>query len=196
MQKILSILFFLLLPFQVFAADYDAFILNFLRVKPMDNKVHVDISLGSPKPIALEKALQEGQILKFSVEIELIRERFLRNKSLLTYTKDYYLQYEPLARQFMIRERQHNISRHHAVEDQEEDWKIILRNTDPYYLLETLVNNLHYQIPITLEHDKQYQMIINTHIKQIVGKNWTQKSLFFLENDIIQPAQFEYKFDY
>lgn len=196
MQKIIIILFFLILPFRVFAADYDAFILNFLRVKPIENTLYIDMSLGSPKTVSLEKTLKEGQILKFSIEMELIRERLLRNKSILRYTKDYYLQYEPLSRQFMVQESDDSNNVEYNSHKNSTNWNIILRNTDSQYLLETLVNNLHFQIPINLDHNKPYIMQIRTNIKQVIAKNWAQKNLFFLESDIIQPAQFEYEFIY
>lgn len=210
----------LLMPSSLFGADYDAFILNFLRVSPTAHTIKIDMALGTPKPFTLEKNLTEGQVLRFSIETLLLRERFLRNKNLGTFTKEYYLHYEPLTRQFMVSEliTEQNKTTSSSLDDvslentssentsaentdisltnNEQQWNVLLRNTDPHYLLETLVSNIHFQIPVNLEVSQHYILQFQTSIKQAVGKNFAKKNLFFPESDIIEPAQFEYKFDF
>lgn len=243
MQKLLSFFLFLLFPFQLLSADYDAFILNFLRVTPTENTLFIDMSLGTPKTISLEKTLQKGHVLKFSVEISLIRERIFKNKTITTHIKEYYLQYEPLARQFMISELLENTqtitntnslskntqennmqtkyntqniqelqsnghstneylhTQNHFMEsatintvEETPQWKILLRNSDPHYLLETLISHLHFKIPTVLEHNNHYKIEISTKIKEAASKK--QRTFLFLEENIIQPAQFTYEFDF
>lgn len=181
MQRFIIVLFLFLLPFKVYASDYDAFILNFLRVNPSYNEILVEMVLNVPVENNVENDLKNGKILKFSINITISQERsILPSKRICTHLTEYYLSYEPLTRQFMVLD----------------DTKAFIKNADARYLLQTLINSLKLKIPATLEENKHYYMEINVSLTQSTNQDWVQKNIFFLSGDIIQPATFEYEFDY
>ncbi len=181
MQKLITLLFFILFSFQAYASDYDAFILNFLRVNPQNNFINIEMALGAPTKNNVEQQLRNGQILKFIIDIAISHERtLLPAKEISRYSTEYYLRYDPLTRQYMVIN----------------EAKPSIRNTDANYLFKTLISNLNFKIPAMLSKNKHYIMNINVSIRQTTNQPWIQKNLFFLSDSIIQPATFKYEFDY
>ena len=181
MQKFILTLFFILLSFRASASDYDTFILNSLRVNPFENVVNVEMVLGVPAKNNVENDLKNGKILKFSIDTTVLQERsILPSKKLCSHLTEYFIRYDALTRQFMV------IS----------NAKITIKNTDITYLLQTLIHNLKFEIPIKLAKGKHYYLDMVVSLIQSVDQPWIQKNIFFLSDDIIQPATFKYEFDY
>ncbi len=182
MGKILSAIFILFYSTVAIAADYDAFIMNFLRVSPGHDKLVVQAALDVPKDLSFFKeSLKKGSILQFSIEAELNQNRkFLHSKEVANYHKAFYIQYDPLTKQYVILD----------------EHKPIIINHDPVYLLNTFVQNIQFEMNVELEKERDYELIIDVAILQINGKPWAEKNLFFVSKEIIQPASFYYEFTY
>ncbi len=163
-------------------ADYDAFIMNFLRVNPKEDSVAVQITLDVPADLAFfSERLKKGDTLEFSIEARLKQGRIImHDKQVGAYQKSYYIQYDPLTKQYLILDNA----------------KPILINVNATYLLRTFVQNLQFEIGVELIKDKQYELIIDVQLYQSTDKPWKEKNLFFVSKEIIQPATFNYNFDY
>ena len=181
MRKFIITLFFLLFSFRVYASSYDAFILNFLRVNPSDNMIQIEMALDVPAENNIENNLKSGQVLKFVIAVNVSKERnLLPSKTISEHIIEYYLRYDPLTRQFMV------------INDE----KPSIQNTDAHYLLETFIKNFKFQITTQLKKNERYNIDIDVNLSQSANQPWVQKNVFFLADDIIQPATFEYDFDY
>lgn len=182
MQKIIISLLFILFSFNAYASDYDAFILNSLRVTPLSNDVQVEMTLDVPVKNNIESELKNGKILKFLIDTTITqKQKIFFTKTISHYITEYYIHYDPLTLQFMVID----------------NTKTVIKNKNLTYLLDTFIHNLQFRIPVTLKNNKHYDMNISVSLTQDAKQPWIQENLFFLSSDdTIQPATFKYEFDY
>lgn len=181
MKKNIFIICCILFAFPVLAKNYDAFILNFLRVNPMPEMVAVHMVLAIPSKHTMEQNLQKGSILKFTILANLKKNRvILPAKNIQSKEISYYIKYDPLTRQYVI-----------LLED-----KINLRGTDINHLFNTLIENITIEIPAKLIPESTYVLVLEVSIEHHTTASWMQKNLFLFLDTIIEPAIFEYEFDY
>lgn len=181
MKKFILLLLLILFSFQAYASDYDAFILNFLRVTPSNNAVLVEMVLDVPLQNNIESNLKNGKILKFIIDTTISQKQSMfRSKIISESVAEYHIHYDPLTFQFLVID----------------NTKTVIKNTDLEYLLSTFIHNLQFKIPVTLENNHHYYMNINVSLTQKTAQSWLQTNFLFLSDKIVQPATFKYEFDY
>ncbi len=181
-KALFLLLFFVLLNFKTYAADFDLFILNFIQVIPENDKVHVEMALDIPKDVSLfEESLKKGNLIVFALDCELSQDRMiLPDKEISTFQKIYFFQYNHLTKQYTVTDKE----------------KQVIINSNARYLLHALVQNINIEMKSDLKYDNTYNLEINVSLIQHNEKAWAENSLFFLKKDIIEPASFQYQFEY
>lgn len=181
MKKKLFIIFYLLFASPIMAKDYDAFVLNFLSVNPMQNMLVVHMVLDTPRQHTMEQSLQKGAILEFSIIAEILEERFLLpNKDITSKTISYTIQYERLTRQYII---MHNGA-------------VSMRGTNIINLFDTLIKNIEIKIPTKLTQNETYILELNISLDHHSTVAWMNKNLFLFLETIIEPTTYIYEFNY
>lgn len=178
MKTLFCSIFFLLMPFAVFAQDYDSFVLKYQSVQAGSDRIFLEYVLEQPRQHSIDTALKNGAIFKLQFDIEVSEKKFFRNKIVTTAALSYYLRYDPLTRQYTAMQES----------------KTIARNADANFLLNLLLQHVTIDIPCKLAKESAYFIQTKVDLVQTNARTWFGSEMLIGPNKVIQPIEFSYEF--
>lgn len=178
MKFVVSLFFIFFLPMEVYAQDFDSFVLSYQSVQVLEDKIAVELVFEQPKKHKIETVLKNGAMLTLIIQTDLVQKRFFKDKFLTTNTLSYYLRYDPLTRQFS------------AIQDA----KTIARNSDGVFLLDVIIKHIQFEIPWHIEKNTKYSLHTKIDLVYSGAKSWLSPVQFIESDKIIQPFEFDYDF--